>query len=267
MVLNSYLVALDGRDLQVRNAGEEVIYCQLFRIPEGLARLGSNTFFILAALRALTANDGPEDIRGAVHEHLGDFLRRLGLSGVGQVGDLAARVVLLHGLDHLVAVLVYLDASERYAHRMELLHQGFELKTVGVSHRIRVPSTVVVLVAMARSVEDVEHLSLGARRPLLVQAFSEAADHVLREISASHGLDVLDEALDRIYVFREVFDAEPLRVAVVAVADEADSHFQVTLAALNHVRYDLLQGLLRSSDPGAHRTGAVAEQAQLEQVC
>ena len=81
----------------------------------------------------------------------------------------------------------------------------------------------MVLLAVARSIKDVEHLLLRVGQPVLIKALPHAADNILRPVTATLCRSLRNEAPHVFQVLRECLNGKSLLVAVIAVADKGDA--------------------------------------------
>ena len=115
---------------------------------------------------------------------------------------------------------------------------------------------------MARCIEDMEDLLGRIWSPGLIKALSHSSDNILRCIASTLCLGiVLNELFHFFNILGKTFDRVSIcAIAVVPVANKADSDPEFAIIISDDVVYDLLQSLLGSIDPRAHRTGAVKEE-------
>jgi hypothetical protein len=187
VVVDCYLVPIYFLNFKVRDTREIVIHCQTFRIPERLAPLGS--FSSGGGSFRFTPDSGSEDVGRALHKHLGDLVGRLGQGCARKVRDLALWVILLHGSDHQVTLIIKLDADVLDVLIPELSHQRLKLESFRRTSRVAVIPCAVLL-PMTRSIKDVENLLGRTCSPILVKTLSLPSDNIFREIASPSSLDL-----------------------------------------------------------------------------
>ena len=105
-----------------------------------------------------------------IDPHLSDFGGGIDLCRVNKVGHLHVWMVPLHICDHLVTVVIELDASELNVLGVELTHK--RRKLMAFWRPIWIVVTTSTVVPVFRSITDQEHLSLGSSCPVLVETLS-----------------------------------------------------------------------------------------------
>ena len=117
---------------------------------------------------------------------------------------------------------------------------------------------------MSWSIRDVESGFYAFRLPTQTKGLIETPLHIFREVSSTHRRLALNLLLDSIDICGEVRDIESLIwLAIVSVRNKGDTHGQ-PLVLILHMIDNLMQGVLRSLDPGLHRGRAVQDQAKIQ---
>ena len=119
---------------------------------------------------------------------------------------------------------------------------------------------------MSWGIRDVESGFYAVGLPTQTKGLIEATLHIFREVSSSHRRLTLNLLLDSIDICGEVRNIESLiSLAIVSVRNKGDTHGQ-PLVLILHMIDNLMQGVLRSLDPGGHRGRAVQDQAKIQRL-
>jgi uncharacterized protein YejL (UPF0352 family) len=79
-------------------------------------------------------------------------------------------------------------------------------------------------------------------------------------------LDVLDVLFHVINIVSKSSNGESISIAVISVANEADSNIELSLIVVNNIVDNLLECILCSSNPRAHGAGTIEEQSNFQKL-
>ena len=207
----------------------EPLFClELLCIPKRFASsldlfLCSST--LLAAL-CITANSGAKDERSSsdkVFRHLCLSLRCASVGQICHVHIVARRIiVLLHDLDHLVALLVYFDKCKANVALGKLTHLVLDLESVRGALRVII-SPVTDVLTMAWSVSYMERHLHAIVSPFQAKSLVESTLNIFREVTTSSGRLLVDVSLDEVDVAGEICHVKALlAILYIPVGDKCD---------------------------------------------
>jgi len=134
-ILDGDLVAGDLLHLQVSRLRKPLFFLKALWVPKGIFAPFLN--FVRLLVRS---HLGTQDERGCFNELFGHLCLGLGGAGMRQVRDVHGLtrwiVVLLHDLDHLIAILVHFNKGKVDPSFRKLAHLVLELKTIWETFRV-----------------------------------------------------------------------------------------------------------------------------------
>ena len=148
----------------------------------------------------------------------------------------------------------------------ELLHLILQQETIRRTIRIIITketSAAIDVTAVTRCITNHECLLDTVYAPSLMKYLVEAALHILWKVSSTGGLSLGNETLYRLNVISKLADSKALMIFDITVPDKANTHMKVFVVRF-HLVNELLQSFLATTDPRAHGTSAVHDQAQVK---
>lgn len=242
---------------------------ELLCVPKRFARpfdffLRSGTLFTALGI---TANRSAEDERSCSDEVFRDLSLSLCGASMGQICDVhvvARRViVLLHDLDHFVALFVDFDECESDVALGELAHLVLDFEAVGGALRV-VVSPVADVLTMTRRVGDMESHLYAISSPLQAEGLVEPTLNIFREVTTSSCRLLVYVSLHQVDIVCEICHVEALlSILDISVGDKSDMDGEASVD-LSNVIDDLAEGILGALDPRVHGACAVKDQAKVE---
>lgn len=160
-------------------------------------------------------------------------------------------IVLLHDLDHLVALLVHFDKCEADVTLGKLTHLVLDLKAVGGALWVIV-SPVADVLTVAWSVSDMERHLHAIVSPFEAESLVETTLNIFREVTSTSSRLLVDISLNEVDIAREIGHVEALfAILYIPVGDKGDVNRETSIGVSNMIN-DLTECVLGTLDPGVH---------------